>query len=314
MTNIHDIAHQSGYSVSTVSRYLNHSGYVSTTAAQAIQAVITKLDYVPNSIARDLSTGQTSAIGVVIPHMRHPYFTQLVAGIMEAAFAAHFNVSLLQSKYDAKLEIKYLEQLHQKTYAGLIFTSHGISLQQLSHYQKYGPVVCCEDPGEVNLSAAFTSRQATYLEAFNLLKQQGYQRIGLTLSRNYELSATSQQTLDCYRQVFGQMPAPELLLTQITTYDEAYQAATKFLNLAAPPDFIFTNGDAIAAGLRQGYLDHHQPVPPLMGQENQLASQLLDISTIDHHFRQVGAAAFDLVRSPIVKQVELTSELIIREH
>ena len=87
MTNIRDIAKQSGYSVTTVSRYLNQNGYVSEAAAQKIKEVITKLDYVPNSIARDLSIGQTSTIGVVVPHMHHPYFTQLVAGIMEAAFA-----------------------------------------------------------------------------------------------------------------------------------------------------------------------------------------------------------------------------------
>lgn len=313
MTNIRDIAQRSGYSVSTVSRYLSHNGYVSQTAAQAIQAVITKLDYVPNSIARDLSTGQTSTIGVVVPHMRHPYFTQLVTGIMEAAFAAHYNVSLLQSKYDAQLEVKYLEQLHQKTYDGLIFTSHGISLKQLAHYQKYGPVVCCEDPGNIALSAAYASRKETYLQAFNLLKRQGYQRIGVTLSRDYALSATSQQTLNCYQEVFKQMPASELLLTNITTYQEAYQGAHKFLQLEESPDFIFTNGDDIAAGVRQCYLDSSLPVPPLMGQENQLASQLLNISTIDHHFRQVGATAFSLVRSSEVKQLPLTSELIIRK-
>lgn len=56
MANIKDIARLSGYSVATVSRYINKNGYVSTNAAQAIQRVVEKVDYVPNTIARDLST------------------------------------------------------------------------------------------------------------------------------------------------------------------------------------------------------------------------------------------------------------------
>ncbi|TAR47962.1 LacI family transcriptional regulator, partial [Lactiplantibacillus plantarum] len=86
MTNIHDIARLSGYSVSTVSRVLNHQNYVSAKTRGDIEAVINKLDYVPNAVARNLSRGATLTIGVVLPHVDHPYFTQLLHGIMRAAF------------------------------------------------------------------------------------------------------------------------------------------------------------------------------------------------------------------------------------
>lgn len=58
MTNIHDIARLSGYSVSTVSRVLNQKNYVSAKTRADIEAVIDKLDYVPNAVARNLSRGQ----------------------------------------------------------------------------------------------------------------------------------------------------------------------------------------------------------------------------------------------------------------
>lgn len=312
MTNIRDIAKKAGYSVATVSRYLNRNGYVSHVAGAKIKKVITELDYVPNSIARDLSTGQTSTIGVVVPHMRHPYFTQIVTGIMEAAFAEQFNITILQSNYDAQLEVKYLEQLHQKTYDGLIFTSHGITLEQMAKYQKYGPIVCCEAPGPVELPAAYTTREATYLQAFELIKQKNFKRLGFMLSRPYSLSATSKLTLNCYQQVYGKFPDKSLVITGITTYQDAYQGTLKYLGLTTPPDFIFANGDDIAAGVRQCYLDHKQEPPPLMGQENQLASQLMNISTIDHHFKQVGKLAFKLFQNQEIKKIPVSSELIIR--
>lgn len=53
MVSIRDIAKQSGYSISTVSRYINKSGYVSQEAAETISAIIKELDYSPSQIARD---------------------------------------------------------------------------------------------------------------------------------------------------------------------------------------------------------------------------------------------------------------------
>ena len=112
MANIKDIARLSGYSV-TVSRYINKNGYVSTKAAQAIQRVVEKVDYVPNTIARDLSTGRTKTIGVVVPFFEYFIFT-IICEYYKAAFNAGYSVIALKTNYDTELERQYLEQLHQK--------------------------------------------------------------------------------------------------------------------------------------------------------------------------------------------------------
>jgi len=301
MANIRDIARLAGYSPATVSRTINRSGYVSATAAAKIQAVIAQLDYVPNDIARDLSQGRTANVGVVVPHLNAPFFTEIVNGISGAAFAADYNVVLLQSKYDAVLERTYLSQLHRKAVDALIFTSRAIPLTDLVAAQQYGAVVCCEDPGTQPLAAA-------YLQAFRWLKGQGYQHIALTLSRDASLSATSRATLAAFKRVFGCVPT--IVETNVTTYQDGYRVATdlaKHVDL----DYIFSNGDDIATGIRQGYLDQHRTVPALMGQENQVSGQLLGLPTIDHHFRQIGAAAFDLAATGRVASVPVTADLLL---
>ena len=45
MATINDIAKKTGYAKSTISRYLNSSGYVSATAQRIIQQAIDELDY-----------------------------------------------------------------------------------------------------------------------------------------------------------------------------------------------------------------------------------------------------------------------------
>lgn len=154
MTNIHDIARLSGYSVSTVSRVINHQKYVADDKRAKVEAIMQELDYVPNRVARDLSRGRTKTIGVVLPYANHPYFARVVDGIVSAGFAAGYKIMLLPTNYDMTIERHYLEDLRSKAYDALIFTSRSSSLDTLERYRKYGQIVCCEDPGDDRALAA----------------------------------------------------------------------------------------------------------------------------------------------------------------
>ncbi|AZP90717.1 LacI family DNA-binding transcriptional regulator [Pediococcus acidilactici] len=310
MTNIRDIAKKSGYSASTVSRFLNQTGYVSQSAKQAIQQVIDELDYVPNALARDLSKGKSNTIGIVIPQMQHPFFTELINGIMDTAFAADYHVSVLESRYDEQLEEKYLEKLHRKAFDALIFTSHKLPLARLAAYQKYGPVICCEDPGVTPIAAAYVLRKKTYVAAFNWIKKNRYSKIAINLSRPYQLSATSKVTLQAYRDVFETFPDDQLIFEGVDSHPVAYQAASRIAQIH--PDFIFGNIDDVIAGVYQYYIDNQLKLPKMMGQENQISGKLLKIPTIDHHLRQLGQAAGRLAISGDVRQIAIESDLIIR--
>ncbi|MCI1893466.1 MAG: LacI family DNA-binding transcriptional regulator [Lactobacillus sp.] len=297
MTTIRDISKLTGYSIATISRYLNQSGYVSQTAREKISQVIKATHYSPNVIARDLSTGKTNTIGVVLPHAKHPYFTQLLQGILAGAFASDYRVTLLPSEYDPSMEEAYLELLRRKLFDGLIFTSHGIALTKLASYLEYGPIVICEDPGAIAIPAVFSHRESGYAEAFTWLHQQHIQHIAFLFSRPVAQSATSAVTMRVFEQIYATKPDPNAVITDVTTYADGYRAAATLVQRQLPLEYIFTNGDDVAAGVRQYYLDHHLTMPPLIGQENQLSGFLLDMPTIDHHFSSIGQSAFSLVTS-----------------
>lgn len=295
MVTIRDIAKMSGHSISTVSRVMNHSGYVSKAVRAKVEQVIAEANYVPNDIARDLSIGQTHNIGVVIPHADHPYFTQLIHGILTAAVPSHFRVTILPSAYSEELEHRYLEQLRRGLFDGLIFTSHGVPLTTLVNYLQYGPIVVCEDPGSLPLPAVFSNRETGYHEAFSWLKKQNATNIAFMFSRPAPESATSTATLTAFNKVFTTMPSSNWILDNITTFRDGYAGAEKMHNQKMQVKYIFTNGDDVAAGARQFYLNHHLPVPTLIGQEDQLSGYLLGLPTINHHFNEIGQRAFTLI-------------------
>lgn len=292
MTTIRDIARESGYSVSTVSRVLNNKHHVSAEARLAIQQVIEQLDYVPNNIARDLSKGRTESIGVVLPHTNHPYFTQILDGILAAAFVTDYRIVLLPSDYDILREQSYLEQLRCKVFDGLIFTSRRIELEIIKNYQKYGPIVCCEKLEDANVLSVYSVREPAYLEAFQWLKKRGKNQGAILLSRSEEISATAKATMKAYRTFYQSEPDEKLVLTGITTYQDGYEAGEKLVYGSF--DYIFANSDDDAAGIRQYYLDHDLLLPLIVGQENQLSGKLLKLPTIDHQLPKVGQHAFFL--------------------
>lgn len=305
MVTIKDVARISGYSPSTVSRVINHSGYVSIKTNKKIKQVMKQLDYVPNAIAQDLSKGKTHKIGVVLPHLRHSYFSQMLLGIMDEALQTEYSVTLLPSEYDSTLEMHYLEQLKRKEYDGLIFTSRGISLSQLTQYTKYGPIVCCENPGKKHLTAAFSDRKAAYIQAFTWLKDHSIEKIVFLFSRPATISMTTQLTLDWFAQVYGHFPANKHIITNVTTPQDGYRAAQTIAVKDNMVQYFFTNGDDIAAAVRQYYVDQHLPVPGLIGQNGQVASVTLNIPTINHHYAQIGRQAFKLVVSPELKNQKI---------
>lgn len=313
MTTIHDIARKSGYSISTVSRVLNNKRHVSKEARKVIQEIIDELDYVPSDIARDLSRGKTLNIGLVLPHLKHPFFSEILRGAINASFLTEYHLVILPSEYDEKRERQYLEQLKSNAFDGLIFTSHGLPLEELASYRKYGPIICCENPYEVPISAVYPERKTALENAFGWLKQQNYEHIGFFLSRDEKASSTSRENMTAYNNVFNQKPAEELIKTGITTYEDGYQAAKEWHQQNTLVDAIFSNGDDVVAGARQFYLDNQLELPFLVGQENQLSSQLINISTINYQFSEIGRQAFELIlKDNEVKHIPIDSEFILR--
>ena len=310
MANIHDIARLSGFSVATVSRVINDRPYVSAEAKAAVMKVVRQLDYVPNAMARDLSAGHTMTIGVVTPMRDHPYFTSLTNSITRAAFARGYRVMLLPSQYDQAIEADYLEQLRMKAYDALIFISHALPLADILPYAKTGRVVVCHDPGQVKINAAFTDRGETYEEGCQWLKAHGAQKIGMFLPRSRKLSATSQAMLGAYAKVFGENLPANLQVLDVMNNEDGYQAAEQLA--VQQVDAIFTNGDDIAAGAVQYYRELGLALPLFVGQENQLSSQLLNMPTIDHHFRVVGELALRLAVGELSGQHQVASTFIAR--
>ena len=82
---IKDIANLAGVSKGTVDRVLHKRGRVSQKAFEKVDAVLKKIDYHPNPIARNLKINKIYSIAVLLPdHKVDPYWGPAYEGILQA--------------------------------------------------------------------------------------------------------------------------------------------------------------------------------------------------------------------------------------
>ncbi len=314
MTSISEIAKKAGVAKSTVSRVINHHPHVSDETRQKVLALIEELDYMPNQIARNLSRGKTQKIGVVIPHTRHPYFTQLINGLLDAAKATDYELVMMPSDYNQALEFSYLNQLKTEAIDALIFTSRAISLDTIETYAKYGRIVVCEKLQETNLlSSAYLDRYTSFFKAFSDMKARNLENLVLLFSRNNESSATYQTALLAYHDVYGQQSTPHRVFGNIHDFNDGLNLSRNLVN-DTHIDGILATSDEVAVGLIKGYEESGKECPYIIGQEHLLVGQLLKLPTIDHKSYSLGKLAFKQALSESISQEVLISEFLTQNN
>jgi len=125
MKTIQEIANLAGVSKSTVSRVLNHSGYVSPEVRSKVEQIVKKTGYAPSAVAMSLSKRETRSIGVVIPEMANSFFGEVLSGISEVCDELGWSLICCDTANSIEKEDRALRALSQQRIRGLIFTPAG---------------------------------------------------------------------------------------------------------------------------------------------------------------------------------------------
>lgn len=131
MPTLKDVAREAGLTVGTVSRVLNNRGYISEDTRKKVYRVMEELNYQPNEVARSLSKKTSNTIGVIVPHIDHPYFSKLIGNLESAAQKASYKILLCNSHADTEREWEYIEMCRSNKVAGIVLCSASVNLSKL---------------------------------------------------------------------------------------------------------------------------------------------------------------------------------------
>ena len=132
MATIVDVARLAGVTPTTVSRVINNRGYISEKTKKRVHEAMDELGYQPNEIARSLTKQKSNTIGVIVPHISHPYFAKLISNLENEAAKKDYKIILCNSKEKAEKEKQYLDMCKSNRVAGIIICSGNVESNKIN--------------------------------------------------------------------------------------------------------------------------------------------------------------------------------------
>ena len=118
---IKDIARESNYSIATVSKVLNHKDSdVSDKARKTILSVAKKYNFQLNRAARSLVVNKTKTIGLLLPDISNPFFSDIARGVEDYAYENGYSIFIGNSYENFHKEINYLKSMLQLNVDGIL--------------------------------------------------------------------------------------------------------------------------------------------------------------------------------------------------
>lgn len=247
MATIKDISRETGLSVGTVSRVFNNRGYISQDARDKVDEAVKKLNYKPNAIARSLSQSTSKLIGVIVPHIAHPFFSALLGSIEEAAGRYGYSLLLFKTDGNTERESLMIDKCTEYRVSGLILCSGRFSDTRLEKHEF--PVVALERmPDQADFSIQCDNAKGGRLAAEHLISRKAKHLLMVSGIQGKLMPADSRgQAFEAACKEAGvecvSMPYDEKLYAKLDYKELIEQALTAY----PETDGIFASSDVIAA-------------------------------------------------------------------
>lgn len=137
---ISDVANAAGVSTSTVSRAFSRPEMLREETVAQVRSFATQLGYLPNPMARALSTGRQGNIAIVVPDIANPFFPPLLRAAQATADAAGFSIFLGDSDEDPARELRLVNKLVMQV-EGFILASSRMQNKRILELAQRQPVV-----------------------------------------------------------------------------------------------------------------------------------------------------------------------------
>lgn len=124
MPSIREVAKLAQVSPATVSRVINGTAKVDDEKRKRVLNVISETGFVPNEVARSLFKKSAKIIGLILPTIENPFFTQLASAIEQTADEYGYRLVLCNTNDDPEKERAAFSMLASMNADGIILTTN----------------------------------------------------------------------------------------------------------------------------------------------------------------------------------------------
>ena len=320
MATIKDVARLANVSVGTVSRVISNTAQVKQPLCDRVNAAILELGYKPNLTACALRTKRIESIGLILPDITNPFFSQLAKHVELEATKNNLTVMLMNSLDDKELEKKHLELL-------LTYAPRGIIVVAASSGQDYSfegeiPIVALDRDFKSYPRIKTDNTSAAALVADHL-HSLGHRRVlYISGGSNVKISASRQSGFIDRMNELHSTEDPTIVetLEGNFNYDTGKTLGRKILSRKKRfrPTAIACGSDQIAIGVLGVSYEMDVKVPKylsVVGFDDINISSLVTphLTTIRQPIKDLAKYAIELLLSDIpTNEISLQATLIIR--
>jgi DNA-binding LacI/PurR family transcriptional regulator len=266
-TTLRDVAELAGVSPRTVSNVVNGYARVTDATREKVERAIAELRYRPNVLARNLATGKSGQIVVVVPYLDTPYFAELLQAIIPAARKVGYNVLIDQTDGDRAHEAELIGRGSRAyLFDGMIISPLGLSQDDLTVRDPALPlVVLGERSSDGTFDHVGIDDVAASTDAVSHLIGLGRRRIAAIGDQPYPTGEAAQRRTRGYRAAHAAagLPVDESLIVGTARFNrvDGATAMAALLDRADPPDAVFCYSDLVASGAIHTALERGLRVP-----------------------------------------------------
>lgn len=291
-----------------------------------VLAAIEELNYRPNHLARGLKAKQSQSIGLIVPGLSNPVYSEIALGIKDSLLTGGYSLFLCETEDDPEQGLRFASALDAKQVDGAIIIPTAEPDQLISVFAASAtPLVVFEYHAVDAPSIVFDEMTGGRLAADHLLDL-GHTR--LSVLRGATTARTSSLRIDGFRQalaVRGFGLEPELVGEIADHFDlaEAKETALRLLDRPDPPTAIFSHNDMIAMTVVSAAHSLGMRVPDdlsVVGYDDIALAAYTSppLTTIKLPKRDLGHLAGNLLRAQMMgdaapEVTTLAPELVVRE-
>lgn len=253
---LRDVGQAVGVSAKTVSNVIRGQGWVSEPVRAQVLAAIDELGYRPNLAARQLRSGESGMVALIVPTLKEPYFAELASSFEAAAREHGKTVLVSQTDGHREREIAAIEGNQLPGLDGIVLSPLSLTVQDLEARRSAAPLVLIGEYGElladeqtvhVGINNVKAARDAT-----QYLLQRGNRRIGVVGFQDDTTQTTSQMRFEGYRQALDEVGVEvnPALIGKVGRFNraEGAQAVRTLIESGSQFDSLFCFSDSLAFG------------------------------------------------------------------
>ena len=315
-----DVAQRAGVSTMTVSRALSEPGKVSAEMRERVVAAVRDLGYVPNHLARSLSSNRSTTIGLIVPSLDNSIYTQTVKAISDVIRRSGFQLMIAECGYDPVEEEDLIATFLAHRVSGLVLHNAEHTAAARAMIRQAGvPVV---ENGNLprqplDMVVSYSNRDASFAMTTHLARL-GYKRIAFA-SLHAAHNDRSRDRLEGYLAALGhigQTPDPRLIIETSRGLAAGADALTKVVQSAPDVDALFCAGDVLAAGAifecqRRGWAVPGRIAIASFDDVELMRNLVPPVTTLRLPRHEIGERSAQMLVSRIVEETERASGSVV---